>query len=547
MAAAPAPAAASAPPPTLLPGRYQGIKDFATNRAEYRSFLASLDDAIFRELKTSDDPNIVGTIVGTIQGSPLVASDFTRKDARYEVANIIAAAAAVETKDYTKLIELVNGLKSGAEWERIPFYVTRACLAQHLGQTNYFLLGLINSDNAELILTIRSFLKKHGVGRAANLSTFLYFAPEFIESDHIPKGWFESQYREAQRDKGSPEKSFWPALRVAELFTADPEKTPDVLVSLKTKRATGRGASELLQAVADDNVAKVQEWVAGEESKIDQEIEFSIYEQYLHHDYGFGQDGTGQATQLKAKTPARLIDAIGLFGATNTFNALVSQAKDKKKWIESGAASLLATGTKTGLLRQVFENAGPGALAYRQVFAFHDHDALDQLIDKGVKLLPADVEALFVSSNLQAALRYFDPDGARLKIDAAIGDSGPTVLHYIAKGNAITALKEYLLAKAEAGQAVPIVKSAGKSRNFLHWAGWFSGAAILDFWAIEIGNLALDQIDTENYGPCAIAYHGVYDPIEAKSPILARRKPEYVAVRDATKEEYTIPRAPDPA
>lgn len=60
-------------------------------------------------------------------------------------------------------------------------------------------------------------------------------------------------------------------------------------------------------------------------------------------------------------------------------------------------------------------------------------------------------------------------------------DGGRTVLHYIARGNAIIALSEYLFAKVEVGQTVAITKSALKNRNLLHWAGWYSGAAILDF------------------------------------------------------------------
>jgi hypothetical protein len=168
-------------------------------------------------------------------------------------------------------------------------------------------------------------------------------------------------------------------------------------------------------------------------------------------------------------------------------------------------------------------------------------------MEKGVALKSSDVEALFVSSNVQMAIRFLEPEGSKLKIDAGVSEEGPTVLHYIAKGNGITALKEYLLAKAEANQPVPIAKSAVKDRNFLHWAGWFSAAAILDFWAIEIGNVGLDQIDAENFVPSAFAYIGLYDPIDAKSPLLSECRPEYVAVRNAAGGGPAIGRRPNPA
>jgi hypothetical protein len=501
----------------LQPNAYEAIKDFAANRAQYRAFLSSIDDCIFRSVEPSDDREVVREVVRTIQNSPLAAPGLTQKDACHEVANIIAAAAAVETKSYKKLIAIVNGLKGGAGWENTPFLVARACLVQHLGQTNFFLLGLINDGNADLILTIRRFLKKQGVSRAPNLATFVYFAPEFIESKLIRPGWFAQTLRDAGRYNSCNSDSYWQALKVHELIPGSVYGAidADLPARVKAKRATGHGPSELLRAIAGDNVAKVQELVAGDGAALDQEIGFSIFEQFFHHDYGFGLDGSTRT--LKARTPPRLIDAIGLFGAANTFNALVSQVTDKAKWISDGAASLLATATKTGLLQQVIENASADSLTYRTVIQFHDHDALDQLVDKGVKMQASDVDAMFTSANAQVALRYFEPEGDRLKIDLALPDGGPTVLHYIAKGNAITALREYLLAKAEAGQTVAISKSALKSRNFLHWAGWYSGAAILDFWSTEIGSIGFDQLDDEVFPPSAIAYQGLFDALEAKS------------------------------
>jgi hypothetical protein len=170
-----------------------------------------------------------------------------------------------------------------------------------------------------------------------------------------------------------------------------------------------------LRALAD-GVQKVLSFTDKNEGGFDQESEFSIFEQFFHHDYGFWIDGP--------KTPAHLIDAIRLFGARNTLDELELKVPDRKKWSQNGAASLVPTATKTGLLDRLIAKVPLESLSLRGAIAHHDEDALAFLLMQGGKLTRQDVDALFTFANFQAAIRFLTPDNGVLTIDQLDGD-GP--------------------------------------------------------------------------------------------------------------------------
>jgi hypothetical protein len=160
------------------------IRDYLSLRGEYKNFLENLEALILGRLRT--DPTALGDILAFVRGSQLLVSESARDDVVTEVANIIVAAAAVESKSYEGLIALVNALKTVAGLEEVPLMVASAALCRHTGQTNFFVLGLLR-DNPDVISVVRAFADQRGVCRAAPLMTFVYFAPELQASDPPPR------------------------------------------------------------------------------------------------------------------------------------------------------------------------------------------------------------------------------------------------------------------------------------------------------------------------------------------------------------------------
>jgi hypothetical protein len=506
--------------PTLVDTpAHPSVKAFVAKEQEYKEFLANLEDWIFSEL-TTEDPNVVGGVVGRISQAPLAAAGSpTHGDAVAEVANALAAAAAIQTKSYDPLVGVVTGLAKlggeGNKWGTIPFQVAQAALLRFKNQANLFLLKLIEvgPENGGLDLyVIYKFLRnQQSAGNAAFTITFLYFAPELLAG--FP-AFFQEHWKEVAGIREA-EGSFVKVINCGEL-PGTRDVTVDKFDAFKAKRATGKGEDPLLNAIREDDDATFTPFLASHDLK--QRIPFSIYEQFFHYEYIWKQTDSKWAVERP-----EFLHAIALFGAANCFNIFLQDpSPDVSERVKAASSSIASNPGFFGRAQEY--GASVGGEALRSMVRYHKNESVESLL---ATVNPAGevIGDSLVYANFTAFTQFLLKGFG----EAFHGEKVITPLHYAAKGNAIAAFKT-LLSK---GPVNPYAVTSTR-RSFLHWAASYGAWEIAEFWVTNFKEIGLDQVDEKNLGPAGVAYRALTPKPDDKTADISLRKPLFDLLQRAT-------------
>jgi hypothetical protein len=516
--------------PVLTPAAIARQNAEGGGLADESGALEDIYNIIFVNLRSPD-----------CQASALADPLFTRvgssRDLFIETVNMIAAAAAIaRTKlEYDTLVELVctlvNPSKRAPEpepefeprarppsepkarslprpepasertprqtgparpaqaqpWDDLGFRLAEACLQRHLGQTNYFLLCLLKR-RVFRPYALYKFVRNQGALRPLNTVLLLYFARELIE---LRASWFQGEWRRAVADMRESPRGFLSVLN-PEYRTTRPE---DWAGSLAEKR-TGLDSGPL-RIIAEDDVAAFEK--AG--LRPDAPVPYSPFNDFFHFQYDFKvTDG-----RLEVVGPT-LMDAVGLFGAQHIFE-YVMRRPSADDLIRNSINSLVAGTTEQNQFAQIaIRELGLDVVVdtLRDAIRWHNHDVLAHLFDVGVKFDPPAVDAVFRYSNLPVFISHREKVTEREE-GADKAPAGPTVFHFMARGNSVHAFKTLLLEDPNAVDPYAVASDAEK-RTFLHWAANYGAREVTRQWARLWGNRGFDALDAHNWNPSHYAF-----------------------------------------
>jgi hypothetical protein len=266
-------------------------------------------------------------------------------------------------------------------------------------------------------------------------------------------------------------------------------------VRFRELRNIGKHPSSLLSAIRRDSEADFLSHVAQHDYA--QVIPYSLYEQYFHFDY---EITVGPDNRPRVALP-KIVDAIALLGAVSCWATLMSEERiNKEEVLGQAARSIIAHGSTTGFLAGAID-AGMviEGRSLESAVRFHDNKALVHLLDSQGALVTDDaIAAALVYANF-TAFEIFHGEGlAKFFADA----TKPGMLHYIAKGNAITAFKLTL-----ATEEVDPCRKTTTKRSFLHWAADYGAYDVAEFWLEKLGvAFGLDAVDEAAQSPAGIAF-----------------------------------------
>jgi hypothetical protein len=479
--------------------RLPPVLDFANSQESWSEFLLSIESYIFQELN-DPDPDVVGRLVGHIISLPLLQPSSTSDDidALAEVTNSIAAAAAIQSRSYDPLVSLVLGLfregqKINPIWRDLPYQIAVACLLRFPFQTNLFLLKLLNGGILDLYVIYKFLKNQHSESNCVNTPTFLYFLPE-LYADEKSREFSTKEWKKLL--PGGGESSLFNLFAPKEYPTTQDLTKADWGKFLEL-RAEGKNPSALLEAIRTDSVGDFLPFVAQHDYQ--QRIPYSLYEQYFHFEYEVTIGGDNKA---QMKVP-KIVDAIALLGARSCFRTLLSEEHiNKEQLLGDSARAIIACGSATGFLTAAIE-AGMmiTGRSLEPAVRFHDNDALTHLLDSQEAQITDDaIAAALVYANY-AAFEIFHSEGELKRAHFREGGK-PGLLHFIAKGNAITALKLVL-----STEKVDTAQKTSKKRGFLHWAANYGAYNVAHFWTEKLNvGIGLDVVDDQGQTPVGIAY-----------------------------------------
>jgi hypothetical protein len=513
------------------------IRDFDARKEAWSDFFTQLESLIFQELD-DPSPNIVGSIVGQVITHDLLSpSGADCGDAVAEVANLVAAAAAIQPLSYGNLAALVGALPAAGAaqgapaWAQFPFRVVNACLLRFPAHTHLFLLQLLEAGTIDLHEIYHYLKYRHSDQNLRTTATFLYFLPELAAAEPRKwRAWAADEWKQLLRDRS--EKSLLRLLAPREFANTEDLAAFD-WAPFRALRAAGRNPSDLLEAIRTDNVTAFLPYVA--QHDFGQRIPFSLYEQYFHFDYRVerGPDG-----KLSITEPT-IIDAIALLGARGCFDTLVTSPMirvDKvlpiAEALERSAASIIACGARTGCLTRSIElGMSVEAKSIQPAVRFHDFGALNYLLDNESAVVSDDaIEAALVYANYSAFELFMSTDNVKGRL--AIPGK-PALLHYISKGNAITAFKLVMTALP----VLPLIKGTSE-RNFLHTAADAGAYEVVDFWITRLQRIeGLDGNADQKLPAYGIAAaRGLHPKPATKGLSIEERKPLYALLYKRTEE-----------
>lgn len=512
--------------------------------------LKNLETAIFETLQESDALAAVEDVVlslSLLKNRP--------EEAVAEVANMIAAAAAVERKSYQNLVTLVANLaESGNEsLATLPDTVVLRCLLSHPAQTNYFLLQLYNRGLLDLHLLYK-FLSIRGTFRVPNMLIFVYFYPELEEKyGEWAQKEFKSchtayRYRKLTYSNEScsvVEPTEW---RDGERPIA---KASDInWEEHKQKRENFFGVNEIAKYIRENDTEKLIARVDGTDFNV--EIKYDMYDQVTHPDIPDtfvheveNRYGSNRTETVPIKAP-HVIQAICMNGSEECWNALcnLTGGQDKalrqlktsgKEVIIGGSSQLLEllAGTHIDTLNDIL----PVAVKY------HRNAEMEWLMEQDC--VTADIRSV------EAAIQYANFDAFQKLVNAGahkVGSLSRSIFNICGEHNAVNMLK-YGILKADEVFDPYVSSSTGK--NFLHSAALHMSVALVKWWGNKFGNLGFDAVDQAGRNPshyaCTFAINkkvprnedGVKAPIEIRNPFY-----RYMAKR--TDSSYAVETDPCP-
>jgi hypothetical protein len=501
-----------------------------------------------------------------------------------ELVNAIAAAAAIadSLEKYNLLVALVRELDrlgteaegQGSIWSRIGYRIAEACLQHHPGQTNLFLLLLLNvppvddgtreeedpeSEDFQKVLdvyVIYKFLRNQGARSPINAGIFLYF---MYELHQIKPAWAEREWRDfvtgMAHSKRAPLRliapdfpTVWEPNNMARRVAHDRAR--------RAGRAVGPGAA-LIDAIREDNV---DAFVAAAGDDFKAQIPFSIYEQLFHFEYRFVVQSNGD---LEIELGPTALDAVAILGADNIFNYVMGTPNGPS--LLQDAAYALVTGNRT--------QGGDGRLALAQgdfgvdfgntlaaAIRMHDNELVSWMLEKHWDGLSANAfDAAFRFANIPAFHILFEhlKDEYREGLQALFAIGEPTLHHLAARANAVWAFKVLLAdppvtEPAGTGDGVVFFNPYARTKNdrtFLHWAAAFGAKEVTRFWARNFGNLGFDALDKYHLNPAHYGYiRGTSDRPDQKqrdSGVATETKPFYKYLLRLTDLDYDVANDPD--
>jgi hypothetical protein len=465
--------------------------------------LESIYEIIFQDLGPADDVSALAARLVDLVGSS--------RDVFIEMVNMIAAAAAIarSEREYNNLVALVVALAPEREpepaaarrpgradparpgraepWGDLGFRLAEACLQRHLGQTNYFLLRLLN-DGVFRPYVLYKYVRNQGALRPLNTALLLYFARELKA---FRESWFEGEWRRAIADMRESPRGFLSILKEYHATRAD-----DWAGTLAARR-TGLD-SDALRSIAEDDVAAFQR----ADLRPDAPVPYSPFNDFFHFQYEFKvTDG-----RLDVVCPT-LMDAVGLFGAQNIFEYIMTRHKTTADVLVSSTIHSLVAGTTAGnqfAQIAVEQNGAQPDDTLRDAIRWHNHEVFAYLIDAGAPFDQPAVDAVFRHSNLRVFLSHRDRlTTQEQNVDGA--PPAPTLFHFMARGNSVHAFKTALLADPNGVNPFAVANDAEK-RTFLHWAANYGAREVTRQWARLWGNRGFDALDAHNWNPSHYAF-----------------------------------------
>jgi hypothetical protein len=255
--------------------------------------------------------------------------------------------------------------------------------------------------------------------------------------------------------------------------------------TFKELRAAGHSASSILNAIRSDNVEDFVRLASGDFTQI---IPFSIYEQYLKFEYRFEKDE--EDSKLKVAAVPTVCDAIALFEAKNCFAAVL---EIEPQSLINASQTLIAT-AKIGFLDRARESGleiqeDPEALARGLVL---------RTVDSEVSVTKEIIIAVLIGANISAFWEFAEKGS----LNALFAEEeAPSLLHWIARANAVTAFK-LMLVKGK----INVISRPSNQRTFLHWAANFAAFDVVRLWVERLElNEGLGERDALGLSPIEIA------------------------------------------
>jgi hypothetical protein len=431
----------------------------------WRIYHSRLEQFLFVDLPSAD-PSSVADLTESFTS----ASEFTDPedliDARGELVNAIVAAGAAERSDYTNLTAAVSALADTT----FSYEVAEACLARFPLQTLLFVLRLLEAKLLTIYPIHNYVSRRISASNPVPAVVLLYFSPELSAA-------FPIATTAAWRKVSAHTKSL---ICPEEIPPDIPLDDADFTEFCKL-RARGFSPSPLIGVIRADDA---EEFLRLTDGEFDQTVPFSIYEQYLHFEYRFERDDDSEIQFASLPT---LCDAIALFGSRKCFAEVLEKQPDA---LSCAAKSLV-------------ESAGNGLLELAQEAGVELEETES---GRGIALRTADppaskaaVIASLVGSNPGAFAKFMEEGAVRRFFSP--GPDEPALVHWAARGNAITALKLLF-----GTGTVDLDSRLDSHRSMLHWAANFAAFDVIRLWTVRLGQLdGVNEKDESGLTPLDIA------------------------------------------
>lgn len=490
----------------------QGSAAMTAYKARKDQVMQAMQDIhewIFRVL--SDEG--AGAIQGKIKG---IGEDIMpTADLVVEVANSIAAAASIEHKDYTNLVELVKGITSLVDtnelWSTAGFKVAEACLKRHPAQTRYFLLKLLQGGviDIRLIHMYLDVLPRSARLTLTNVLLGVYFGPELIAHNST----FLNELIGNDllwKENDSVLRVIFPGASCVQEIKWD---------GFVEKRDLGVSDNELLAAVRADDFEKIQGLVTVG-NFAESVIPFSLHEGYFHYEYR--QVGTYGYNNVS------LLDAVGLFEARECFTGITQNLPDNKAYIGSCAQSLVVGGFLPELRDFGIDEAAINA-CLPECIHFHKNDLVDHLLESHSAITGLSVLLAMLHANFPAVIAMDTATDAH--IPRGMLDHNMSVYDCAAIGNAVQAFM-YLLSTHE-GEFDACAWGVD-GRNFLNYAGVFGGWDVFRVWMDGWGCKGCNLLDCNGLNGHHYAVVCGIHPYIGENKKLSERMPHYTHICEQT-------------
>ena len=508
---------------TCNPKENPEIQKWIGQHEECLGNMGELHEWIFTELKTQG----AGPIQGLISGydGPIPHEEYF-----HEVCNMIAGAAAIEAKNYDPLVDLVRGL-TGIEdktkkWHETNYEVTVRCLANHASQTTHFLYRLLDAKILDPYW-IYKHLSVNGVEKPENVVLAIYFGGDIWAQENLKRKFFLMW----QHLWFSPDKQG--KFLVTEIYKDVKPRCDEMKWDeFNEKRRAGTSGNEILEAIREDNFDKLKEAV-GETPFEEVEIPYSIFDAYLHFEAVWEVNNE----RVGLTRPIKLMDAIGLLGATKCFTSVLQNVAGKgKALLDEAKVSIVAGGGPYGFISQLDDNeiSLKGTLSY--AVRSHYNDAISFILRDAKEPDAVSREAIEKASaygNFPALMQLYDEN----KESGFKYNETPGFLHLACVGNNLQFFK-YLLSQVPG--EINVYEGTEKTRStFLHWAGRYQSKAILKYWVEAFGVIGFDALNSNGLNPHhLLAACGIPDKKYARDTVGQKKHPLYGQICRKLDEEY---------